>query len=182
MLFRSLARKSSSTVGIVACGVQGRSNLEGLSCVFKIKKVKAYDIYPEIAEHYAGEMEKALQLDIEPVREVSTAVKNMDIVACWPTMSSGTCARLWHRFVLDQDRNRRDPVAPAKPSVSVKRKKAARVTDEGLAVQSFDTLLKILGTRCRNLCKVKAASSGSSFFQLTEPTPLQSRALQLLDL
>ena len=45
-----LARPESKTVGIVACGVQGRSNLEALACLFKINKVKAYDLYPEIAE------------------------------------------------------------------------------------------------------------------------------------
>ena len=35
-----LARKDSSTVGIVACGVQGRGNLEALSCVFDIRKLR----------------------------------------------------------------------------------------------------------------------------------------------
>ena len=44
-----LARPDSHTVGIVACGVQGRSNLEALACLFKIGKVRAYDLYPEIA-------------------------------------------------------------------------------------------------------------------------------------
>jgi len=75
-----LARKNSSTVGIVACGVQGRSNLEALCCLFGIKKVKAYDIYPEIAERYAREMGEKLQLKIEPVGELLEAVKNLDIV------------------------------------------------------------------------------------------------------
>lgn len=75
-----LARKDSSSVGIVACGVQGRSNLEALSCLFRIKRVKAYDIYPEIADRFASEMGEKLQLDIEPVRELPEAVKNLDIV------------------------------------------------------------------------------------------------------
>ena len=48
-----LARKESSTVGILACGVQGCSNLEALSCVFRIEEVKAYDIRPEAAETFA---------------------------------------------------------------------------------------------------------------------------------
>jgi ornithine cyclodeaminase/alanine dehydrogenase-like protein (mu-crystallin family) len=30
-----LARKESSSVGIIACGVQGRSNLEALACIYK---------------------------------------------------------------------------------------------------------------------------------------------------
>jgi ornithine cyclodeaminase/alanine dehydrogenase len=75
-----LARPESTTVGIVACGVQGRSNLEALACLFKIKKVKAYDLYPEIAERYAIEMGKALNLDIEPVRKLPEAVKGLDLV------------------------------------------------------------------------------------------------------
>jgi len=75
-----LARKDSSTVGIVACGVQGRSNLEALACIFKIKKVRAYDLHFEIAERYAREMSSMLGLDIEPVKEPAAAVKNLDIV------------------------------------------------------------------------------------------------------
>ena len=77
---RYLARKDSSTVGIVACGVQGRSNLEALSCLFQIKQVKAYDLYPEIAERYAQEMSEKLQIEIEPVRHLPEAVKGLDIV------------------------------------------------------------------------------------------------------
>jgi ornithine cyclodeaminase/alanine dehydrogenase-like protein (mu-crystallin family) len=75
-----LARKDSSSVGIVACGVQGRSNLEALACLFSIKKVKAYDLHYEIADRYAREMSSILHLDIEPVKEIAAAVKNMDIV------------------------------------------------------------------------------------------------------
>jgi ornithine cyclodeaminase/alanine dehydrogenase len=75
-----LARPESALVGIVACGVQGRSNLEALTCLFKIKKVKVYDLYPAIAERYAMEMSKALNLDIEPVKGLTEAVKGLDLV------------------------------------------------------------------------------------------------------
>jgi len=82
-----LARPDSATVGIVACGVQGRSNLEALTCLFKIKKVKVYDLYPEIAEQYATEMSKALNLDIEPVKRLAEAVKGLDlVVTCGPIL------------------------------------------------------------------------------------------------
>jgi ornithine cyclodeaminase/alanine dehydrogenase len=77
---RYLARPESATVGIVACGVQGRSNLEALSSLFKITKVKAYDLYPEIAERYAREMSDALDLEIEPVKTPVEAVKGLDMV------------------------------------------------------------------------------------------------------
>ena len=75
-----LARKESSTVGIIACGVQGRSNLEALAHLFKIKKVKAYDIYPEIAERFAKETREKLGVEIEPVKNPAQAVKNLDII------------------------------------------------------------------------------------------------------
>jgi ornithine cyclodeaminase/alanine dehydrogenase-like protein (mu-crystallin family) len=75
-----LARPESAAVGIVACGVQGRSNLEALSCLFKIKKVIAFDIKPEIATRYAKEMKSQLGLDVEAVQDLPDTVKEMDIV------------------------------------------------------------------------------------------------------
>jgi hypothetical protein len=57
-----------------------------------------------------------------------------------------------------------------------------RVTADGFPVHSFQTLLRDLGTRCRNTCRIPAESSGATFQQLTQPTPLQSRAFQLLGL
>jgi ornithine cyclodeaminase/alanine dehydrogenase len=75
-----LARPDSATVGIVACGVQGRSNLEALACLFTLKKVKAYDLYPEIAARYAREISEHLQVDTEPVNTLAEAVTGLDIV------------------------------------------------------------------------------------------------------
>ncbi len=75
-----LARPNSASVGILACGVQGRSNLEALACLFKLYKVKAYDLNPEVAVRYADEMKAQLGLDIEPVQHLPEAVKELDIV------------------------------------------------------------------------------------------------------
>ena len=75
-----LARPDSSTVGIIACGVQGRSNLEALSCIFKITMVKAYDIYPEVARKYAREMSETLHLNVEVVKHPKEAVTGLDLV------------------------------------------------------------------------------------------------------
>jgi transposase len=83
---------------------------------------------------------------------------------------------------LDENRKKRDPVKPAKPSVSAKKKKALRLTTDGLVVQSFDTLLVQLGTRCRNRCRIKSDPKGPTFYELTEMNPLQQRAFQLLGL
>lgn len=83
---------------------------------------------------------------------------------------------------LRQARRRRDPVAPAECSASAQNKKVTRLTADGLPVQSFPTLLHHLATRCRNTCRIPSAPSGITFQQLTEATPLQARALQLLGL
>jgi len=51
---------------------------------------------------------------------------------------------------LSDDRRRRDPVAPAKPTAAARRKKTVRQTPDGLPLHSFHTLLKDLATLCRN--------------------------------
>ena len=83
---------------------------------------------------------------------------------------------------LDENRKKRDPVKPATPSTSAKRKKVVRLTPDGLEIQSFQTLLAELATRCRNRCRMKSDPSAPTFYQLTEPSPLQKRAFQLLRL
>lgn len=75
-----LARKDSSSVGIVACGVQGRSNLEALACVFEIEKVRAFDLYPEAARKFAREMAEVVQADIKLVASPREAVVGLDLV------------------------------------------------------------------------------------------------------
>ncbi len=75
-----LARKDSSSVGILACGVQGRSNLEALSCIFGIEKVKAFDIHPEVAEKFAREMTKVVPAEIEIADNPKNAVAGLDLV------------------------------------------------------------------------------------------------------
>jgi hypothetical protein len=82
---------------------------------------------------------------------------------------------------LAAERKRRDPVAPPEPSPAVKQKKATRRTPEGLPVQSFRTLISALGTRCKNLCRVKNDPKGPTLTQLTELTALQARALELIE-
>lgn len=75
-----LARENSSTVGILACGVQGRSNLEAISCEFDIRKVKVYDIYEEVAEKFVGDMKKIVPAEYEIVKVPKEAVTGLDIV------------------------------------------------------------------------------------------------------
>jgi ornithine cyclodeaminase/alanine dehydrogenase-like protein (mu-crystallin family) len=75
-----LARPESSSLGILACGVQGRSNLEALACLFRITKVKAFDSYAQAAQRFAREMNALLHVDIEVVQSPKAAVEGMDLV------------------------------------------------------------------------------------------------------
>jgi transposase len=90
---------------------------------------------------------------------------------------------------LDVARRQRDPVKPAKPSASAQRKKQTRQTPDGLEVHSFRTLLAEMGTRCRNTCRMKsltpksrAEATGATVECVTDPTPLQTRAMELVEL
>ena len=77
---RYLARPDSASAGIIACGVQGRSNLQALACEFELERVKAYDLHASIAARYAADMGAALDLEIEVVSQPRDAVTGMDLV------------------------------------------------------------------------------------------------------
>jgi hypothetical protein len=83
---------------------------------------------------------------------------------------------------LPLSRKTRDPVKPAEASLSAKKKKTTKLTPDGLPVQSFSTLLANLGTRCKNRCRMVLDSLAPAFTLLTDPTPIQKRALALLGL
>lgn len=77
---RHLARPESSTLGIVACGVQGRSHLEAFATVFALDRVVAYDIDAEAAARFADEMAEVAGCPIEVVDSARQAVDGMDLV------------------------------------------------------------------------------------------------------
>ncbi len=77
---KHLARKDSHRVGIIACGVQGWSNLEALSGLYQLQQAKAYDIVPEISERFAKEMQERTGVDVVSVATAREAVQDMDIV------------------------------------------------------------------------------------------------------
>jgi len=96
-----------------------------------------------------------------------------------------TMRRAWAPLLFEDEelqdaRNHRDPVAPAKPSSSVKRKKATRQTEDGLPLNSFSSLLDNLATVCRNTCRMKSARGEATLQRHTKPTRLQQRAFDLL--
>jgi transposase len=89
---------------------------------------------------------------------------------------------LFHDEDLEADRKRRDPVAPAQPSMSVRRKKRQKTTDDGFTVHSFADLIQALGSRAKVLCRFGVDPSAPLVVRVSENTPLQSRAFELLGL
>ena len=77
---RYLARPESSVIGILACGVQGRTNLEAMKVLFPIKRVLAYDVDKNKSRRYAEEMGSRFDLDVVPVSTPREAVSGCDIV------------------------------------------------------------------------------------------------------
>lgn len=75
-----LAWPEASTVGILGCGVQGRSNLEALKILFPLKKVYAYDTNADRAVGYAQEMSRQVGIEVVPVSDPKEAVVASDMV------------------------------------------------------------------------------------------------------
>jgi hypothetical protein len=131
---------------------------------------------------------KGLDLLVRPIRHRTEERVPAHIFLCllayyveWH-MRKAWAPILFEDDEVDADRKVRDPIAPAKPSQSVRQKKAARRTADGLPVHSFRTLLADLATRCRNTRRIKSDETSPTFDDVTEPSPLQKRAYDLLDL
>ena len=75
-----LARPESQTAGILACGVQGRTNLEALKVLFPIQRAYAYDILPDVQERYVAEMSQQLGVEVIGVKNPRDAVVDSDLV------------------------------------------------------------------------------------------------------
>ncbi len=77
---RYLARPESETLGVLGCGVQGRSNLEALQTTFPLKKALVYDSQPDVSKRFAREVGAQLGIEVVPVDSPKEAVSGCDIV------------------------------------------------------------------------------------------------------
>jgi hypothetical protein len=84
-------------------------------------------------------------------------------------------------FRDEEPPERPDPVARAPRSEAARRKENRhRTADDELPVSSFATLLRHLATLTENHIAPRGAAADQVYVQLTLPTPLQSRAFELL--
>lgn len=87
--------------------------------------------------------------------------------------------RAWRELIFAEEvdtLDERDPVAAVQPTDTARRKKASKHTSDGLRLHSFRGMLKKLSSVVKNTCQVE---DGGIFEMVTQPDPLQARALQL---
>jgi len=77
---RYLARSNSSIVGILGCGVQGRTNFEALNVLFPLQTVNAFDADKEATRAYAKEIQARFDIHVEIVETPEAAVSGSDII------------------------------------------------------------------------------------------------------
>jgi ornithine cyclodeaminase/alanine dehydrogenase-like protein (mu-crystallin family) len=77
---RYLARPDSTVLGVLGCGVQGRTNLEALRVVLPIRRVLAFDTRREVAQRYAADMAEEFGIEVVPVATPHEAVAGCDAV------------------------------------------------------------------------------------------------------
>jgi ornithine cyclodeaminase/alanine dehydrogenase-like protein (mu-crystallin family) len=67
-------------MGMLGCGIQGRSNIEALDVFFPLQKVMAYDVDAEALRRYSEEIRSRYDLEVVPVKTPRDAVTGCDIV------------------------------------------------------------------------------------------------------
>ena len=75
-----MAKSEASSVGIIGSGFQARTQLEAVSKVRELGRVKVYSPNRERRNVYAREMSDGLMLDVDPVQSAHEAVSEADIV------------------------------------------------------------------------------------------------------
>ncbi|MFI5268375.1 MAG: IS1634 family transposase [Chloroflexota bacterium] len=83
-------------------------------------------------------------------------------------------------FMDEAPPERPDPVAPAPRSDAARLKEQRKRTEDGLPVQRFRVLLRRLSTVAKNRVLPERAEPTAAFDLLTQPSPLQQRAFELL--
>jgi ornithine cyclodeaminase/alanine dehydrogenase len=84
---RHLARPESAVMGMLGCGVQGRSHVEAMNELFPLKKVMAYDLSEDARQQFAADIGHNFDLEVIPVSSPREAVSGCDIVVTAGPMS-----------------------------------------------------------------------------------------------
>lgn len=78
---KHLARKDSSSMAMLGCGVQGRANVEAVKVVLpQLAELRAYDIDSKVLDRYARDMASEHGLKVSRSASPKDAVKGADVV------------------------------------------------------------------------------------------------------
>ena len=91
---RYLARPESSVVGILGCGVQGRTNTEALNVLFPLQKIMAYDVDVAVARSFAEEIAARFDLTVKIAESPQEAVTGCDLI-----VTAGPILKKPHRTI-----------------------------------------------------------------------------------
>ncbi len=144
--------------------------------------VRAYKLL--VREERAFRTLKSVDIQLRPIHHWSEARVRAHVLLCMLAFYvQWHLERAWAPLLFrDEDRPfQADPVAPAQRSAQALRKASTQRLDDSSVAHSFRTLLADLATLTRNR-QAPAAAPEAAFEVVATPTPLQARALALLDL
>ncbi len=90
-----MARPDASKVGVIGTGGQARTQLEAVTQVREIKRVRAFSRDPERRSAFAREMMHELGVPVEAVDSAEAAVREMDIVITATNSSRPVLTGTW---------------------------------------------------------------------------------------
>jgi transposase len=138
--------------------------------------------YKQLKEVERGFRELKGPLALRPIHHrLEERVKAHVLLCMLAYYLSWHLRQAWAELIFkdEQPPTASDPVAKAARSAAAKRKAQTKRTSAGEPCHSLATLLAELATRARNTIRLQ--DTGASFEQLTEPTPTQARALELIE-
>jgi hypothetical protein len=124
---------------------------------------------------------KTVDVEIRPIRHrLADRVRTHAFICMLGAHLTWHLRKAWAplTFTDETPPERADPVAPATRSAAASAKAARRAQPDGTVLRPFQGLLDHLATLTRNTNKV--AGTEVTFDQLTEPTPTQRKAFELL--
>jgi hypothetical protein len=128
---------------------------------------------------------KAVDLQLRPIRHWTENRVRAHVLLCMLAYYvQWHLERAWAPLLFrDEERPvAQDPVAPAQRSASALRKAHTGHLEDGSATHSLKTLLAHMATLTRSRMRLAQADVGATFELVDAPTPLQARALALLNL
>ncbi len=75
-----LARPESAILGVVGCGLQGRTHVLAFATVFPLKRVLAFDVIPAFRDRFVVDMAAKTGLDVATASDARRAVMGSDLV------------------------------------------------------------------------------------------------------